>query len=530
MVVPNPESRHRGLNGARIAIRMDASVAIGSGHAMRCLTLGGALKSRGASVMFLSRSLPGNLNRLIHAKGFKMIALPSSDSRCAPTDDGEDYRGFDAVGDAEACAVALNGHDTDWLVVDHYGIDAHWEHHLRCHTRNIMVIDDLADRSHDCELLLDQNISRTGAARYDGLLPPACSRLVGPRYALLREEFRRSRLRRQRSGTSSPYRVFVFFGGADACNITGRALRALNRPEFSNLEIDVVVGSSNPHLAAVRGEAARNPAVTLHVDVDDMAACMIGSDFALGAGGVATWERCCIGLPTLVVTVASNQRPAIAELHQRGAVEWLGDEGDIEERDIRRAIRDVLSDPASLREMRRRARAVVDGRGTARVVDFLEQGIPERRWRIRAAREADSALFFSWANDPDVRDNAFDTRPIQWEIHRRWFSDKLADPGAHLLVAEAEEGPIGQVRFEQRVDRFVISYSLGRQFRGKGLGRGLLIRAIEVLRKSVCAPLVAEIRTENVPSARVFESLGFLEIAPCRPGSRRFELPVEVCP
>jgi UDP-2,4-diacetamido-2,4,6-trideoxy-beta-L-altropyranose hydrolase len=243
---------------AGIVFRVDASFQIGSGHVARCLTLADRLRDDGAKCRFIHRLHPGHLVDVIRARGYAVAELP------APSQFASGYQqwlGTSQHQDASETIAALAGESADWLVVDHYGLDAHWEQALRPHAVNIAVLDDLADRPHDCDLLVDQNYQPDGERRYDGLLPERSRRLCGTRYALLRREYAAARRTvGPRRGPVS--RVLVFYGGVDAHNETGRALRALSRPGLDHIFVDVVVGAKNPHRRALLELAAAGLANT----------------------------------------------------------------------------------------------------------------------------------------------------------------------------------------------------------------------------------------------------------------------------
>ena len=517
------------MKGMRIAVRADASRDIGTGHVMRCLSLAAALAQRGARVYFVTRRHPGNLNREIEARGFCVRELPpasDSDDLGHGADDADGYLGWLGVGrerDARDTLEVIGEDRPDWLVVDHYALGHTWEARLRSRVANILVIDELANRSHDCDVLLDQSVASGGMRRWDELVPPHCTRLVGPGFALLRDEFRRARDHlKPRDGTVR--RLVVSFGGVDAANLTGRTLEALHAPALAHLSVDVVVGARNPHLAALREQAAGLADVCLHCGVEDMAELMARADLAIGAGGVTTWEMLCLGLPTLIVTAASNQRPSTRALHEDGYVTWLGDESFVSADSMRMALLRAVDDAAGNRDKQNLGLNLVDGRGTYRVAEFLSRGVPSDELTIRRARPDDCILYRDWVNDPEVRANAFNPAPIPREVHERWYCERMEDPGSFLFVVEFERGPVGQVRFERGETGFCISYSLGRQFRGRGMGRPFLAKAISHFREISDAALVAETLSSNRASARIFERLGFSEIDPVRPGSRRFRL------
>jgi UDP-2,4-diacetamido-2,4,6-trideoxy-beta-L-altropyranose hydrolase len=330
----------------RVVFRADASDVIATGHVMRCLTLAETLRERGAEVHFVSRDLPGNLNGLIAERGFGLGRLPEPD-RARPAgaavSEAETWLGVDIGTDAEQTAATLDAlAPVDWLVVDHYGIDASWERLQRPRVGRILAIDDLANRAHDCDLLLDQNLAADAEIRYRGKVPPHCVLRLGPGYALLRREFRLARTRR-RPRPWPPRRILVNFGGTDPSDLTALALAALSELDDARLGIDVVTG------AAYRGrprDIAGLPGLTWHSGVNTMAEMMASADLALGAGGGTTWERLYLGLPTMAVASAANQVDQLEMLADRDCIHYLGRAQDLDVARLTERLRDVLRQPA----------------------------------------------------------------------------------------------------------------------------------------------------------------------------------------
>lgn len=351
----------------RIVFRVDASVTIGAGHVMRCLTLANALRERGAQPLFVCRPHEGHLCELISARGFDLAVL--SPPQLGLAGYGA-WLGADWQSDAEETRCVLHGLESrpEWLVADHYALDASWESALRPHVGKLMAIDDLADRPHDSDLLLDQNHHTIGAARY-ARLAPAAELLLGPNYALLRSDFAvcRAQLRER---TGEVRKLLVFLGGSDSDDVSSKVLRALAARDGDALAVDVIAGKSNPHLHALRVHCARIGARLL-TQVDDMAARMADADLAIGATGVATWERAALGLPTLAVSVAENQREIARNAHALGLLRWLGDEAAIDEAAWSAAIDWACANPEALREQSRSGMKVVDGHGARRVVECM---------------------------------------------------------------------------------------------------------------------------------------------------------------
>lgn len=340
--------------GRRVVIRADASRAIGSGHVMRCLTLAARLRRHGDDVVFVMRELAGNLIALAEAQGFRGLRLPRHEKDASLTGYAAWLTVPQAVDAAETRAALSDAgiSKIDLLVVDSYALDITWERQLRTVAAQIFVIDDLANRVHDCDVLLDQNFYWDASHRYDGLVPPSCDVRIGPQHALLREEFFEARRHlRQRDGRLR--RVFVFYGGSDLTRETEKAVRALLVVPELHLAADVVVGSSNAHIAEVRALCAGHPELHLHVQAQNMAELMAAADLALGAGGTTTWERCFLGLPSLVTAIAENQFAIADDCAAAGLIRYLGTWTEVTEARLARELR-ACADPVHLAELQRR--------------------------------------------------------------------------------------------------------------------------------------------------------------------------------
>ena len=361
----------------RIAFRTDSSFTIGTGHLFRCLTLADALRRRGASVFFICGELHGNRNEFIGNKGYVVHALPPRMSG----DKGKSFpahrhwSGIDWEIDAMNTLGFLAGMPKlAWLVVDHYALDMRWERQMLPFAEKIMVIDDLADRLHECDLLLDQNLHRGPELRYEGLVPDRCERLLGPAYALLRPEFSAARKElRRRDG--SVRRIFVFFGGSDLSSETVKTLEAIRLVNRSDIAVDVVVGASNPCEGRIREICKGMHGIRCHYQVDNMAELMAAADLAIGAGGTTTWERCCLGLPSLVMVLADNQREVADAMAAAGAIRNVGWHADVTSSALAEEIRAALASPGRLSAMSERSIAIMGGpeavSGAERISDRL---------------------------------------------------------------------------------------------------------------------------------------------------------------
>ncbi|MCH8479279.1 MAG: UDP-2,4-diacetamido-2,4,6-trideoxy-beta-L-altropyranose hydrolase [Wenzhouxiangella sp.] len=362
---------------ALVAFRVDASNRIGTGHVMRCLTLAQAMRRRGAHCVFLHRQHDGHLCALIERAGFEVLTLPKPERDIAPAH-AEDYAawlGLPAEEDARQCLHALAARRAAGRVVDLYAVDSRWESQMRAAVDQILVIDDLANRGHDCDLLIDQNYFPDAIARYRPLVGESTPVLAGPRYALLARGYAEARAEMPEL-PSQVRRVLVYYGGVDASNETARALRVLGAARYHELQIDVVVGPNNPNRDEIERLAARHPAMTVHGPQNDLVDLMLAADLTLGAGGATTWERCALGLPSIVTSVAANQEPYNRLLQADGIITYLGDSADVTDDILRATLDEVIHSPEQLNEMAASAWRLVDGLGTNRVAEAM---IPEAR-------------------------------------------------------------------------------------------------------------------------------------------------------
>lgn len=363
-----------------IAFRADSSRNIGTGHVMRCLTLAAELAASGARVCFASRQhdgqIEGPLSRSPHA--VHLLAPPNGpvDWTGAEPPAHANWLGSDWIDDVAQSAEALLGDGPmDWLVVDHYAINASWEQAFkRMHRERhgapvrILAIDDLGDRRHDCDMLLDQNLRDSGQDIYKGLVPQGCRLLLGPRYALLRPQFRQARAAcPPRNGTVRS--VLVFFGGVDIDGWTGKTIEALAAVCHRAIKVVVVIGHQHPFRHEVLDRCSEL-GYECHVDTDTMATLMAAADLAVGAGGSATWERCCVGLPTLAVSIAANQQPLLQALAHMGGCVHL-DGVRTPSAALPATLQQLLDSPGQLKAMSQTAYALVDGQGTLRVTQAL---------------------------------------------------------------------------------------------------------------------------------------------------------------
>ena len=353
-----------------VAIRADASARIGGGHVMRCLTLADELRRRGGNVVFVSASLPHELAERIRGHGHAHVAIDRSVNDEDSQWDRSSWPDDVQQRDARAFVAATAARRPRWIVVDHYRLDARWEAAAASAAPRILAIDDLANRPHLCDLLLDTTIGRS-AVDYRPLVSSTCDVLAGAEFALLRPEFATARpLSLSRRAREQPARIIISLGMTDVDGLTAAALAAA-MDAGAVREIDVVFGTSDaPSLPRVRAAMERRHGVDVHVNVDGarMADLMSRADLAIGAAGTTSWERCCLGLPTISLVLAGNQRLIADRLDEAGAaVVAAGGDGSA----LSRQIEQLLGDRRRLLAMSEAAAAITDGEGAPRLATRL---------------------------------------------------------------------------------------------------------------------------------------------------------------
>ncbi|MFJ2689767.1 UDP-2,4-diacetamido-2,4,6-trideoxy-beta-L-altropyranose hydrolase [Pseudomonas sp. NPDC087336] len=487
----------------RVLIRADASPTIGSGHIARCLTLARVLGQQGSHVAFACRVLPGHRLDALQAEGFETFALPE----CY---DGEDpQRAIESMlpwqADIAALGKALRSQPAfDWIIVDHYGLDHHWQTAARRFAPRIAAVDDLATRIYSVDLLLNQNLSGTPEA-YAALLTPGCRTLLGPRFAMLREEFCCPPIEIK----SRARRVLVNFGGFDAAKQTHHAMQAL--ADFNELEVDFVAGAVNPAWAQMQALAASRPHWRLHGFVSDFYRLMAEADLFIGAGGGTSWERAALGLPTICIAVSNNQQANGEVMAVEGAHVFMGAREQVSVEQLRLAIGFVVDNQGLRQSMAARSRQLVDGRGARRVAAALAGAV----LKLRPATLADARLLFDGRNAEAVRRWSLESGVIDWSAHQNWVVASLGNAQRLLLIAEADDGPVGVLRYDLRGASAEVSIYLFEDRLGLGWGRALLARG-EAFAKSrwpQLDSLNATVMPGNQPSLKVFREAGFLQSA-----------------
>ena len=448
----------------KFVFRVDASLQIGTGHLMRCLTLAECLKNNGIDISFICRKNSGNLRAKIIKKGFRLFELESLSK--ARYDDKLFHSKWLTVTqqeDADQCKEILEKIKPDWLVVDHYALDHEWESDLKHLSTNLMVIDDLADRNHNCDLLLDQTFGRI-AEHYIDLVPKLCTVLVGPEYSLLRPDFSEWRSYSiERRSQANFKNLLITMGGVDLENHTEDVLIKLNRCSLpEDINITIVLGSHCPNLESLKMRAERSKyTVSIKVDVDNMAEIMANSDIAIGAAGTTSWERCCMGLPTIQIVLAENQKFLAEKLSKINASMLVNENNSLESliNDASKWMQDVSISSAK----------ITDGTGTLKVASQITDSIVKFKLQEFGEVELvsyvdlnfnDQAFALKMRNDISVKRWMYSQREISQKEHRD-FIKKLNDNNERLYFLVKLQGTIvGSINFSNIVPNDSLDFGL----------------------------------------------------------------------
>lgn len=361
-----------------IYFRVDASLLIGTGHVMRCLSLAAQLHAEGNQIGFICRAHEGNLIHYIKSKGYIVHTLLTPPENLAFEGANhslyEKWLGVPLLVDAQQTIEQLQQlkKPIDWLVIDHYALDAQYEKIIQRHVTKILIIDDLANRKHACSMLLDHNYFENMADRYEGLIDKQCQLVLGPSYALLRNEFQDA-LSSVRTRDGRIRNVLVSFGGVDLTGETMKTLQALWPFAKQGLHVNVLLGKMNPLGKDIMEFCRLMPHCSAYEHVENMRELMEKADLAIGAGGTTTWERCSLGLPSLVITTAENQEAISEHISRTGAIGYLGKSNEVTSWMVHERVKQMMTHPELCLEMSSRAAELVDGLGVKRISKELSK-------------------------------------------------------------------------------------------------------------------------------------------------------------
>lgn len=495
----------------KVFFRVDSSNEVGTGHVRRCLTIAKGLKDRGVrDVVFICSRLEGNIIEDLSNHSFEVRIIARSPE--FNLKDVQQYRIPEIdrlsqvqVADAEQTVLLLNNEHPDILITDSYLIAETWENIVRPYVKSLVVIDDIANRFHNCDILIDNNFSDKPDA-YDLLVPSQCRKLCGTKYVLLNQDF--LSVSNKRAPIFKVTKLLVFFSGSVELNpLTVSVVNKLKSIDPDTIHIDVVVGGNTEQVIEVANNIIR-PNTTVSGSVPNFVHLMKNANLAIGAGGITNWERCYLGLPAIVVAIAKNQVPSSSALSRDKYINYVGELSDETPAKIEELVHQFINNTVLLNKQSTLCQKLVDGKGLKRVLISL---LPKSyfSFSLREATSNDVDLYFDWVNDPDVRKSALNPSLITFENHIQWFNKQLISNDAFMYVYECDDVPIGQTRFNIIDGVAYIDYSIDALARGKGIGYCMLEEAIKRFSTMNNVLMVAEVKKTNPVSMSIFEKLHF---------------------
>jgi UDP-2,4-diacetamido-2,4,6-trideoxy-beta-L-altropyranose hydrolase len=484
----------------KIAFRVDSSSPIGTGHFMRCLTLANALKPFSAKIVFISLHLPQYLQKMLDDKGYDFIRLNIPLDKNAPKDTiHSSWLGVGQKQDALESKWELSEDMWDWLVVDHYALDFRWESILRKCVGKILVIDDLADRKHDCDVLLDQNLYVDMETRYDDKVSANCKLFLGPKYALLRDDF--CEMRKYAQPRSGPIKnVLFFFGGADSNNDTGSALEALISSGGQHLNVDVVIGMQNPFSREILS-ICKKYGFSYHKQTEKMAELMCKADLAIGAGGISTYERLYLRLPAILKPLSLNQTEPLEYMSKIGLFDIFSTQQELENKLKTAFERNSISPPD----------CVEDGKNklAAHLVAELPLLIKTQPLDIRRT--------FKWLQNEQLRkDFLMGESPLRLDhfIYWRKLIGSSDQQSYSIIHSEKHVGNCGLKNIDhEKLTCELWIYLADISFRKRGIAKGSVLKLLAIAKNDLaCTSVSLHVARDNKEAIRLYEKTGFVSV------------------
>lgn len=475
-----------------VVFRCDAGDVHGTGHVRRCLALGAVFRDAGWSCTFATAKETMDVVPELRTGQTELVLIDGSTGQRDQA--------------AQVAAAFPNG--VDLLVTDHYGLDATFESACRPFSRVLLALDDLADRRRDADLLVDSALTRV-ATDYQNLISASCRVLTGPVFAPLGPDYaprRRQSLERRVDGDVRS--ILISLGGTDPGPVLGHVLDGLVKADFDGT-VTVVLGPTVARQETQRQQSDVPFRLDTAIAVTNMAERLTNTDLAIGAAGSSAWERCALGVPTLMIVTADNQQLVASGLASSGAVELLGWHDDVSVDLVSEAVRNLVAQPTQLHAMSRAASALCDGRGAERIwLSCQQKPTSTGQVSLRLATADDTQTLFDWQVAPQTRRYAHASTPPTRDEHEAWMTEHLADPDCLLCLIGCDGHDVGSIRLDRMNDgrdRLVSIYLAPDAY-----GRGFAASALRLVQD--LAPgwrLLAEVVAENEASHRLFQRVGF---------------------
>ena len=491
-----------------VVFRVDASINIGIGHVMRCLTLADEIKKTDSDILFVCSALEGNLKRLINIRGFE-VSLINHDLEV------KNNQNFSWYQDVNETIGIIKNIKPTWLIIDHYGIDYLWHDKIRKYTNQIMVIDDLANRQMYCDLLLDNTIGRKPKDYYL-LVNNDCELLLGPEYSLIRHEFREYRLlsSKKQFKDFAIRNILVSMGGMDFNNITEDVINSIFALDWSpELVVNVVLSEMAPNIRSVLKLSKKtNININIIISPKSMAKLMFEADISIGASGSSAWERCSLGLPTLAICSAENQLDIFKELDNLKVHFATDINGKYKFPSLISQLEKIKENPSVLKPLIENSFNICDALGANRVESKMWQSVAKdgKNFDVKNASIKDIKIIFDWQTHPRTREFSKNSSSPTWDEHTAWINSKINDLSSVLWLLLHDNQPCGVLRLDHvdngKNNGYMISIFIDPIKYRLGIATLALQTAKKFFSKFV---LYAEILEQNKNSLILFNNAGF---------------------
>lgn len=481
-----------------VAIRVDGNVEIGVGHVLRCLTLAHKLASFGVQCTFFVRNISSYLSRNI-SSSFNLILLDSSDADFKVTDNYSTWRGVGEEFDAKEFLSKATTIDFDAVIVDHYGLGCRWEKTVSTSFDHTIVLDDLANRRHVCNVLVDQSLGRL-ISSYFNLVPSTCEILVGPKFALLRDEFSNVN-----QNVEKQYDILINFGGADKENYTEHVLGMLATcANMHKHSIKIIIGSDYPYTLGLERRVEKlGLKFKLVENPNNVAREISECSIAIGAGGVSLLERSALGVPSIIYAIADNQEHICAE-YERQRLGTVIRKGEVYEHIKLASIIDTKLDPKILSKESRLNRNFVDAHGTDRVVAQL---LKEFDLLTEAeATIADTKFVYECRYEKTDTSHYVNSNIPTYECHMNWFSKNLVRKDCMHIIFQCGLAKIGYIRLDREKNFYDVSIYVHTKYRSRGFAEIMLNKLVD---RVGTQKLQASVHVKNEASLKVFLNCAF---------------------
>ena len=466
--------------------KTDANEQIGSGHLQRCLNLAEFLKNK-HKVTFIFCDTPKLILKEIK-KNFKIIVFKDNKN---------------ILNNAKKF---FKKKDHNYLILDDYSVNYHWEKSISYYFSKVLVIGDHLDRKHHCDFYLNQNIIDSKSQEYISKKFSNIKCLLGPKYALLDKRY--LKYSRKEKIRDSLKNIIISFGGSDRENLTAKVLDVLSQKKFNKFNIKVAIGKNYKYFDDLIKKYKTNKKIIFYKGLNSLANINHNSDLSIGAGGITTWERLCLSLPSLVFQVSDNQKVTIDLLRAKRVIVYAGKEKNYNKSNFEKLIKLVIKNYKKISQNMEYGKILVDGRGSMRVSEIL---FPTSKLKTttRKAKKEDLYDYYNWASDKKARESSFSKKKINFKNHKRWFSRQLKFSKKNFLyVFGTKDLPFGQTRFNLSNKIAKIDYSIDKDFRQRGLGLKMLKKVIKK-KELKNLSIFAEVKTLNTAMQKILKNLNF---------------------